>query len=208
MLSGHLDNDPSLILSMSKLAHFSYLQNAASIKYFFQEYVSNEKHGGKRGIIARAISRSNNSLDKYASMEQTQIIFEMVELLLHLTRKKQKRTMCLIERLLKEISSQKNEVNTRIPTDISEAQAMCLDGRHSVFLNLPGNKVHNINDHAVLSISNVVDHIIGLGVPVEWLQDASGKRNTNGINGSNRAEEVLNSVLLSCEDKKKQQLVV
>ena len=79
---------------------------------------------------------------------------------------------------------------------------MCLDGRHSVFLNLPGIKVHNINDHAVLSISDVVDHIIGLGVPVEWLQDASGKRNTNGINGSNRAEEVLNSVLLSCEDKK------
>ncbi len=77
---------------------------------------------------------------------------------------------------------------------------MCLDGSHSVFMNLPGIKVHNINDHAVLSISDVVDHIIGLGVPVEWLQDASGKRNYNVINGSNRAEEVLNSVLLSCKN--------
>ncbi len=67
-------------------------------------------------------------------------------------------------------------------------------------MNLPGIKVHNINDLAVLSISNVFDHIIGLGVPVEWLQDASGKRNTNGINGSNRAEEVLNYVLLSCKN--------
>ncbi len=49
LLSGvkvHLDNDASLILSMSKLAHFSYLQNAASMKYFFQEYVSNGNHGG------------------------------------------------------------------------------------------------------------------------------------------------------------------
>ncbi len=200
MLSGHLDNDPSLILSMSKLAHFSYLQNAVSIKYFFQEYVSKGKHGGKCSIVAKTISQSNNSLDKYATMEQTHITFKMVELLLHLTRKKQKRTMCLIGRLLKLFSSQKNEVNTQIPTDISEAQAMCLDGRHSVFLNLPGIKVHNINDHAVLSISNVIDQILGLGVPVEWLQDASSKHNCNGIYGSNRAEEVLNYVLLSCKN--------
>ncbi len=102
--------------------------------------------------------------------------------------------MCLVGRLVKLFSSEKIEVNTWIPTDISEAQAMCLDGRHSVFLNLPGIKDYNMNDHAVLSISNVVNHILGLGVPVEWLQDASGKCDCNGINGSNRADKVLNSV--------------
>ncbi len=111
--------------------------------------------------------------------------------------------MCLIGRLIKLFSSKTVEVNTLIPTDISEGQAMYLDGRHSMFLNLPGIKVHNINDHAVLSISDVVDHIIGRGVPVEWLQDTSGKCNCNGINGSNRAEEVLNSVLLSCKNPSK-----
>ena len=131
-------------------------------------------------------------------MEQTKIIFKIVELLLHLTREKRKRTMCLIGRLVDSFSNLSIQNENWIPADINDAQAMCLAGQHSVFFNLPGIKVKNINDHAVLSIRDVVNHVLGLGVPLQWLQDASGMCNHDGINGSKRAQDMLDSALLNC----------
>ncbi len=95
--------------------------------------------------------------------------------------------MCFIRKLDDLFSNSSNQNKNPIPTDIHDAQAMCLAGQHSVFFNLPGIKVKNINNQAVLSICDVVNHVLELGVPLQWLQDASGRCNYNGINGSKRA---------------------
>ncbi len=73
---------------------------------------------------------------------------------------------------------------------------------------MPGIKVHNIGDHTVLSISDVVDHILGLGVPVERLQDAFGMCNYYGINSSNRAQEMPFLCCQAAKIQAKQQLAV
>ncbi len=74
---------------------------------------------------------------------------------------------------------------------------LCLEGEHPVFMNLPGIKINNINDHVILSISDVIviDHVLGLGGPVQWLQDLVGAHNYNGINGNKRKQEMLDLVL-------------
>ncbi|KAL9191048.1 hypothetical protein ACHAXT_000754 [Thalassiosira profunda] len=85
--------------------------------------------------------------------------------------------------------------NIRIPSDTKTANAMLLEGRHSMFDNLPVENVHIIGDHAVVSLDGLLDHIVAQGIPIRYVQDEHGKPNTDTINGCEAAQEVYADML-------------
>ena len=73
--------------------------------------------------------------------------------------------------------------NIKAPTNVTEANALLLKGKYSIFANIPNAAVSILADHAVVSLDSLIDHIMAQGIPILWMQDRHGNMNTDGING-------------------------
>ncbi len=71
------------------------------------------------------------------------------------------------------LAMQKNEVihwPTRPPKDEKEMRQKIIDGKDSIICNLPHPRVHQIKDHAYLSIVDCIAHLLGYGVELDVIK--------------------------------------
>eukprot|EP00956_Cyclotella_meneghiniana_P029838 scaffold73500_cov54-Cyclotella_meneghiniana.AAC.1 len=86
------------------------------------------------------------------------------------------------------------------PTNCTEANKMLLNGRYSIYSNMPSAAVEIIAEHAVVSLDALFDHIMAQGIPLLWKQDRHGVANNEKINGSPAAVELHEEFLLDVDD--------
>ncbi len=174
--------------SFEKFSCFTPRQNQV---YFYQE--SKYNHGGKRGIVQRALSRINTA-DVLSSMDETVLLFEILDTLLCMPCNNRAPLLRLLSRLTKFSTS-----NSRIPTTLSDAKAMCTEGRYSVYVNIPNVEIKNVSGHACVSLGDYLNHILGHGLKLSFLQDENGHCNKDGINSTQAADNLLNKLLVTCQ---------
>jgi hypothetical protein len=78
------------------------------------------------------------------------------------------------------------KLSIKAPTNTTEANALLLQGKYSIFANIPSAAVRILADHAVVSLDSLFDHIVAQGIPI----DENGVVNNNTLNGSPAANEI------------------
>lgn len=91
--------------------------------------------------------------------------------------------------------------NVKIPKDKNEANALLLKGQYSMFSRIPAPKVHtDVEGHAYVNISDVIDHAMADGLPILFLQDHHGNKNNDSINGCQASAELLQTLRSQVND--------
>ncbi len=184
-------------MPVTELNKFLYFKKKKNQLYFFQEFLS--PHAGKRGIVSQALSRLDNT-ESLASIEETKLLFKILDILMSMKKNKHASLVSLISTVagifssLRATSEENCPTEFRLPTTLTDAKAMCTEGRFSIFFNLPSCEVKNIPGHACVSLSEYLDHVLGHGLDVSFLQDSTGVRNTQKINGTPKATEILEQI--------------
>ncbi len=176
---------------MESFEQFSCFTPNQNQVYFFEE--SKTKNGGKRGIVWRALSRMNR-VCVLSSIDETVLLFEILDTLLCMPSSNRAPLLRLLSRLTKYSTSK-----SRIPTTLCDAKAICTEGQYSVFVNIPSVEVKNIAGHACVSLSDYLNHVLGHGLQLSFLQDENGHRNEDGINGTQTATNLVNKLLVTCQ---------
>ena len=174
---------------------FSYFGRLSNQFYFYEEYLHG-KHGGKRGIVFRCFTRLMCVSD-ISSEEEARLVFQIAKLLFNCTRKYSDLTMNVISSIISMYQCAQSKLSIRIPTNVREAHSMILSGRFSLFDNIPNVDAIRIGNHACISLNMLLDHVLGHGIELAWLQDSTGHQNTDGINGTRKAQELLQKLRTS-----------
>ena len=170
-------------------AQFQYFGSPSNNLYFYQVHLYG-LDGGRRGIVWRAKSRyiTHNNLSTPA---ETRLMFRLLRLLLKCTGQMRAEAMDLIADIVSLFRNEYSCSEIRLPRTIAEARSMSLEGRYSIFANIPHVRPVNIGEHACVSLHSLLDHVLGHGIPLAWLQDYNNIRDTTGINGTKKAQELL-----------------
>jgi len=80
--------------------------------------------------------------------------------------------------------------DVEMPVEREGAERLCLRNTFSVFANVPSSRVFEIENHACISLSDVLDMKFAQGIEFAFIK-ANGKHNRDGFNGTPRAEELL-----------------
>ena len=93
-----------------------------------------------------------------------------------------------------------SNLQIKAPRNTNEANQLFLQGRFSIFSNIPNAAVRILADHAVVSLDSLFDHIMAQGIPIMWKQDENGVVNNTTINGSPAASKLHNEFKIELGD--------
>lgn len=193
------DNDNSL---PGRTTQYSFLDFQRAFpaqhnhRFFWQNYVETmckgTKYGGVKGLVWRSVYRPRFFLhDEMSSEDDTRIMFKIVDHLLSCSDNQKETFLDIMDELMAKTTFVEDPTIS-IPRSMDDAKATCLEGTHAIFANFPIAKVRVIDNHAVVSLDEVIDHMMAHGIPIGWIQDSNGIRNKAGINGTPAADELLN----------------
>ena len=66
-------------------------------------------------------------------------------------------------------------VTTKIPTSFGEIKKYYINGKYSIFQNLPCPKVIQIDNHACVRIDSVLDHVLAIGIELDLVRSSAFK---------------------------------
>ncbi|KAK1742046.1 hypothetical protein QTG54_007619 [Skeletonema marinoi] len=78
-----------------------------------------------------------------------------------------------------------------VPQNEKELTELLLKGKYAAFTNIASPKAKIYREHAVVSIAELLDHVVAHGVPIAWMQDGMGGSINHDINECEVAKEVL-----------------
>ena len=81
------------------------------------------------------------------------------------------------------------------PRDIGSANRLLLKGAHSVITNTPCPHVFMRAKHACVRITDLINHVCADGTEFEFMQDHTGKRNSDRLNGTPAAAKLLQDMI-------------
>lgn len=169
--------------------------NCSCQVYFYQKHNvmaknKNDKTGGWRGLVERALSGSRD-LSQVGLDFESELLFRINSVLLSSSRDACDDVMDLVDILLSKIDSNDPDVY-RIPKNYCEARRVILDGTFSTMVNFPCPRVFSIDGHACVSLKESIQIMAGHHGNFEFIWDAvDGKRSVEGLNGLGAATAVV-----------------
>lgn len=192
-----IDRDESSSAGLSFSEFVRFFPSPHNQRYFWQDYVQSGKSelfGGIRGIIHRAVYEPTAFVSTHLSnLADARLMFKITNLMLNSTHALQEDIADVFDDLLSRVTFKEDE-DIRLPTCPAEIRATFLSGRHSIYANLPDQNVIEINNHAVISIDEKIDHIMAHGIPILFIQDENNVRDRKGIHGSAAAGDKLDEL--------------
>ena len=179
-----LENDDS----NRPLSYFAKVIDGFKNQLYFMNEHNHDENGGIRNIVARAGAGAVTT-NEVASVNATKSLLSLTDLLVHQPRSVQDKIL-QDRRLLLNMCPSGIESDVEIPVDRDGANRLCLRDKFSVFANVPSSRVFEIDNHACISLSDVLDMKFAQGIEFAFIK-ADGKRNRDGFNGTPRAEELL-----------------
>ena len=170
------------------LSYFSgCLKGEFSQLYFMQEH--NDPNGGIRGIAFRAQYRVKR-LDGLATLKAAKYLFSTLDNLVNLPRADQDRFLNHMRLTFDYTSSSPRVDGLDMPASRERADNLCLKGTYSMFANIPTEKVIEIDRHACIGLSDLIERIFAQGTDFSFMKDPNGV-NLDGFNGTPRAADLL-----------------
>ena len=135
---------------------------------------------------------------KFAEQHETDCMFGLTELAHELTgRQREKLGSCFKHYQLALRDNTKNKqtpnmMGTHVPVNDKEFQQYFLERRNAIAKALPNVRVHTVNNHAYISINELIDHIMGHGVDLDWY--TTQEQNGNGMLESKAMYKMVNKL--------------
>ena len=173
------------------LHDFNYMIGDDNRLYNMQEH--NEgvgKYGGIRSLTQRALSRSKTT-NKLSTFKEARLMFGILNCLVNQTAKQQEEFLVHNSNLIDFLLDGKGAPPIEIPCDRKSANDICLQNRHSMFINAPCCNVIDIDGFACIEIDDVLDHMFASGVEFDFPQDHLGNTSSSGFNGTDAVQSLL-----------------
>ena len=90
-----------------------------------------------------------------------------------------------------------------VPQSEKEVIELLLKGKYAAFTNVASTKANIYKEHAVVSIVELLDHIIAHGVPIAWMQDGMGGSINHDMNKCEAAKAELEDMRRKWDDPDK-----
>ena len=136
---------------------------------FFADEIRNRGHG-ICGITASAFSQSYHS-QSTSSLHEALFHLRNTYFCSQLTENQQKE----FGYILSEIISKKFET-TKIPSSISDIRKFYIKGKFSIYQNLPTPKIFQLDNHACVSISDIIDYSLAIGIEIDLYRSSYHKQ--------------------------------
>ena len=176
--------------------------------YFYQKYKHKQKNplddtGGFAGLNHRAGVQNREDPSKLSSPLESEAMFRLLNILVNSTGKMKEELISYQETLFRllEVEKSSSKCRTRFPTTMTEARSIILEGTHSIMKNFPIPKVFDIENHACVSLMEVVRLMAGHGAKFNFARDGkTGKRNRDGLNGTRAVDDLIAEVDAAMEE--------
>ena len=181
--------------------------------YMLRKYQSkamdpNDDTGGYRSLCGWAIGNSKTASTTSATHKQGNLLFRLNSALLSAksgTNSKygssRDEVMDLVASILEgceEEAEEKSKIAMSLcgglPRTAKAARTSILEGPNSIMGNFPVPKVFTIDNHACVSLKEVIRILAGHDGDFEFLFDVEKGRSTDGLNGTVAADELLEKV--------------
>ena len=157
--------------------------------YFDDEKLKNGN--GICGIVGRSFAQ-NLSSDNRASIIESQFHLKAATFCVNMTQQNQSEFCDLLL-----LASQIKFKSTRIPTSIQDVRRFYTKNKYSVYNNIPSPIVIDKDNHACVSLTSVIDHVLAHGTVCDLLStDSTLTEESNNIELSNvkEARDIITSV--------------
>lgn len=165
-----------------------------SRKYFIDEIKG--QGNGIRGLVGDAFQMSNTGT--YAELEESLFHIELTNFLTKLTFNQQVKVVSLINKG-RNVSLQ----TTRIPKSVQDINHFYMKSKHSIYKNIPTPKVCAYDNHACVTIEELIENILALGLPISWIRSSQHRHikfDNSTLSKTRKAKEIL----IQTEDKYKE----
>ena len=182
--------------------------------FFHQKQHGKEKNRGDetlgwRGLVYRAMDGDGSLYDvnKCVDPDVGSEMFKFLNMLINCPSTTQQEQiiewhMTWVNKYVKEL---KPEMPVHPSRSINEVNRKLLTGTHSVFQNLPAQRVFDVAQHACVSLIETIFVMLGHGADFNFARKPCPNggndpvRNSEGLNGTAAAEKMVNDVVAALE---------
>ena len=179
--------------------------------YFWQTYQRRREDpsdgtGGFAGITARTSRRFRGDPFRTAPRKEAYHMYLLLTLLLNLAGKLKGMLIDFQANAFQLFGagSSLQDVQTRFPTNMTEARKTLLEGDNSLMKNFPSPKVYEIANHACVSLKEIILLAAGHGSEFNFAFDPSKpvehQRNKEGLNGTEATSDLIEDVRRAMND--------
>ena len=170
----------------------SYTSALSSRKFFESEMESTGN--GCRRIVGRAFLKDNSS-DICASENETDLHMNITHFCSSLT----KLQMTQFAYIASSLAQPKSFLCTRPPLSYNDIKNFYTESNTSIYNNLPSPKVFELDNHACVSIEDIINHTLAFGIEMDSLSDIhissdNSMTDKNSINNTKESFDIIQSV--------------
>ena len=122
------------------------------------------------GITAKAFAQSNYYESK-STLEEASFHLQATQFCSNLTESQQKQLASLLNQVL-----YKKFVSTKIPSTIGDIKKFYMSGKYSMYQNLPCPKTFQMDNHACVSITDILCHSLAIGIELNLYKSSYHKQ--------------------------------
>ena len=131
--------------------------------YFVDEF--KEKGRGPCGLVGNAFQMSSKAT--YAPIQETLFHMELTNFLSNLTVRNQVKIISLLNK-----SRNIQFHTTRIPRSVKDLNTFYMKSKHSIYKNIPSPSIKAYDNHACVSIEDLINNILCIGLPIQIMRSS------------------------------------
>ena len=180
-------------------SEFAYMKGERNRAFYAREH--NEYFGGIRGLVHLANDPKCTTDKSCASFSDTRYAFSALDNLFLKPESEQLKFLKHQQYTCRKYAPATLNSVVDTPRDIGSANRLLLKGAHSVITNTPCPHVFMRAKHACVRITDLINHVCADGTEFEFMQDHTGKRNSDGLNGTPAAAKLLQDMIRDNDNK-------
>ena len=130
--------------------------------------------------------------DNVCSVDDASFMFKIVNHFVNNTTEQNHKLLEIFDGIKKryDVRNKSDPPNVVLPTNKTEMNMYCLGGGQAILKNIPLENVFSIDGkHAMISLSEKINHMMAHGMEIQWLQYGSKDPDTRGANGCYSAKK-------------------
>ena len=188
-----LTTDDSNINETSNLFPESILNSAT--KRFFDEDCK-LSNSGIRGLVSRAFRQDNNA-EIVANFNESNLHLNITHFCSTLSKSQQSDFASIVANLI----SKETFDSTRPPMSYNDINKLYMSSKFSIYNNIPSPTVFEIDNHACVSIENIINLILSFGVELNTINLHTNfeelTSRTNCIQNTKEVENIVKKIKLA-----------
>ena len=172
----------------------SYIAGENNREYYAKE--SQQPFGGL-GMVVSLADRKPRPIDysQCASFNDSKYAFSLLDNLFLEPESKQLKFLEFQRLTVQFYSRSTPSTGIKLPLADRDAKSFCLTGRFSMLRNFACPNVFMYDNHACVSLRDLLDHKLADGTSFDFVQDHLGARSKSGLNGTPAATKLLEDMI-------------